>query len=223
MIAAIKRRSRDGRQQAVATVDRRAEEVKKPVPGILVLHTAGGFSKHEEDVAAKLAKQGYIVMTMTYTPPVDGAVLFKDEERVRKLEQFIVDSAKALKAQPGVDKDRMGVVAYSLGGYFVPLLLSGTQDCKFQAGVIYYGVFDIPPAWAEFRAPLLVLQGDKDKYPNFLPRAQALAERNKSVELVVYPGAMHQFDFDFLRDRFDPQAADDAWMRTLAFLEKHLK
>jgi carboxymethylenebutenolidase len=198
-------------------------EIKKSAPGILLLHTAGGYSRHYEDVAAQLAEQGYIAMTMAYAPPLDPVALFKDEPRLRQLEKFIVDSSKVLRAQPGVDKDRLGVIGYSLGGYFVPLLLSGSQDIKFRAGVIYYGVFDIPAAWGEPQAPLLVLQGDKDKYPNFLPRSQALAARNKSVELVVYPGAMHLFDFDYIRDHFDPKAADDAWRRTLKFFEKHLR
>lgn len=209
-----------------------AEEVKKPVPGILVLHTSGGYSKHEEDVAARLAQEGYITMTMPYMERgIEGTVLFSDpkiNQILARMEQIILDGLKTLRTQPGVDKNRIGVVGYSLGGYFVSKLLPSAEDYGIKAAVIYYGSFEITvESVPKFRAPVLVFQGDADKYPNFLPRARAAEasakKHGKSIELVVYPGAMHQFDFDYLRDRYDSAAAEDAWNKTVAFLDRYLK
>ncbi len=210
----------------------RPAETTGLAPGVLVLHTSGGFSRHEEDVAARLAKEGYVTMTMPYMASgVEGTALFADPksaEKLARMEGIILDGLKTLRAQPGVDGTRIGAVGYSLGGYFIPILIGGPEDYGIKAAVIYYGVFDkAEQMLGTFRAPLLILQGDNDKYKNFLPRSreiEALAKgRGKSVELVVYHGAMHQFDFEYLRDRYDRKADEDAWRRTVDFLNKYLK
>jgi carboxymethylenebutenolidase len=89
-------------------------------------------------------------------------------------------------------------------------------------------MFSVPEQVIEnLRAPLLVLQGDSDQYREFLRNAKTvepLAQKhNKVYELVVYRGADHQFDFDDLPRLYDARASRDAWTRTVAFLNRHLR
>jgi carboxymethylenebutenolidase len=75
---------------------------------------------------------------------------------------------------------------------------------------------------AEIDAPILALMGGAD---DGIPPEdvesfeQALAEAGVEHEVVVYPGAPHSF-FDRKQAEF-ADASEDAWRRTLAFVERH--
>jgi carboxymethylenebutenolidase len=197
-------------------------------PAVLILHTAGGFSPHEEKVAIELAKAGYATMAPDYTPRMDPVAFFKDEKRVANLKKVILDGFAFFKKQPGVDPDKIALVGYSLGGYFSKYLIGGTPEATgIRAGVLYYGVFDTWDWTKNFQCPVLVFQGDKDKWTGFLPRSKRLVEeareRGKSVELGVYEAAAHQFDVEHMRREYDARATGDSRKRTLEFLKQHLK
>ena len=75
---------------------------------------------------------------------------------------------------------------------------------------------------AEIDAPILALQaGDDQNITAELNAAfdQALTEAGVEHQLVVYEGAPHSF-FDRKHEEF-AAASDDAWSRTLAFLERY--
>ena len=50
---------------------------------------------------------------------------------------------------------------------------------------------------------------------------ETLDELGKDAEIVIYPGAGHAFA-NPSGERYQPEAAEDAWARTLAFLDTHL-
>jgi carboxymethylenebutenolidase len=78
---------------------------------------------------------------------------------------------------------------------------------------------------AELRCPMLAFFGAED---TFIPLEdvrrleQSLARARAGAEIVVVPGAGHAFMNDTRPDAYRPEAAADAWRRTVAFLRAHI-
>jgi carboxymethylenebutenolidase len=191
------------------------------VPAVLLLPTAFGFTPHEHGMASRLAREGFSTLVIAYSKRTTGAVV-RDNERRAQLELIVLDGWRALRTDPRVDANRSAVIGLSLGGYFGIHVATEVAEVAPSAVVVYYGVYDFPEsAVARLRAPLLILQGDDD-YTDFVTNAKRVRElslrHGKACELVLYPGAGHQFDL------FAPGSAAtrDAWARTVAFLWRHL-
>lgn len=196
-------------------------------PGVVILHTAAGVSGHEESVGEKLAKAGYVSYVIQYTPKVSETIM-RDSGALDRLYRTVLDGANYLKSQTNVDPSRIGVLGFSLGGYFATRLAVAPEESGVRAAVVYYGVFQSAQGVVDkLNTPVLAFQGERDKYEGLIKAAKAVQgltrEQGKPFELVLYPGAGHQFDFEHLKDRFDSNAAGDAWNRTIAFFNKHLK
>jgi carboxymethylenebutenolidase len=74
----------------------------------------------------------------------------------------------------------------------------------------------------EMEAPILALQGGADQHITAEHNAEfdeALTAAGVEHEVVTYPGAPHSF-FDRKQEEF-AEASEDAWNRTLAFIEQH--
>jgi carboxymethylenebutenolidase len=101
------------------------------------------------------------------------------------------------------------------------LAASGTS---LAAGVPYYGrqlpVDEVP----KISAPLCLQYAGLDKRINegIDDYVAALMANNKPFELHIYEGANHAFNNDTNEARYDREAADLAWGRTVEFLKGHL-
>jgi carboxymethylenebutenolidase len=74
----------------------------------------------------------------------------------------------------------------------------------------------------QLEAPILALQGGADQgipHEDNLEFEQALRTMGKDYELIEFEGAPHSF-FDRKQEEFRA-ASDDAWQRTLAFIQAH--
>jgi carboxymethylenebutenolidase len=190
-------------------------------PGVLIFHTAWGLSAHERAFARRLAEAGFACMVLSYTPLTTGPAVLADIARRESLEKVASDALQHLRAQPEVNASRVGVIGFSLGGYFAVHLAAGRTPP--EAAVVYYGVYPTAePLMLTLSVPLLILQGERDD-PAFVQAAdsaaQAAAAQGRSCELITYPEAVHQFDL------FQPygQPASDAWERTCTFIGRHLR
>lgn len=217
-----------------------------PFPGVIVIMEAFGLNAHIRSVAARLAAEGYVTLApdLYYREP-ERVIDYTDlaaavdilmrtialsnapEERVKDA-RVLADLAAALaalQAQPGVARERIGVVGFCMGGRLA-FLLACREPQAIRAAVCFYGG-QIVPILEESRqlaAPTLLLFGEDD--PNIpLPqvdRIQAeLSYRSRAHEVKIYPGAGHGFFCDE-RDSYRPEAAGDAWRRTLDWLSKDL-
>jgi carboxymethylenebutenolidase len=192
-----------------------------PAPAVLVLHTAAGLTAHEHAIAARLARLGYTALVVAYSPRTTGAIL-KDEAPRSQLEEIISAAWGFLNRHERTAAWRTAVIGYSLGGYFAAYLGGLASGDPPGAVLVYYGMYPLPEVLlARIKAPLLILQGALDS-PDFVEQAKHACEElhrlEKPCELVIYPGAGHQFDL------FQPGslASNAAWERTLAFLRQHL-
>jgi carboxymethylenebutenolidase len=202
-------------------------EAKGKLPAILVVHENRGLNPHIEDIARRLALDGFIAFAPDALFPLGGYPGDEDKARAlfSKLEQpksraDFVAAAKAIGTLPQ-STGKIGVVGFCYGGGIANYL--ATQLPELSAAVPFYG--SQPPAAevAKIRASLLIHDAGKDErilagWPTY---EAALKENHVSYEHFVYPGAEHGFNND-TTPRYDEAAAKLAWSRTLAFFKAKL-
>ena len=103
-------------------------------------------------------------------------------------------------------------------------MLFATRNPELKAVVVYYGpnpanIDDV----AKIAAPVLGIYGAEDaRITVSVPSLEeAMKKYNKSFEYDIYPEAAHAF-FNDTSTRYNREAANDAWPRTISFLQKHL-
>lgn len=188
--------------------------------------------------ASFLASRGYVALAIDYFTPM-GMTREKWEatfwaKYTDKVREDMGQGIEVLKALPYVAPSHIGVVGFSLGGYF-SLVLATRDDVK---GIVsYYGAYAGPlvnrvgarysaaDIVAQLKAPVLMLHGEADQE---VPIAFAHSTRNliasggRQAELVTYPGVGHAFNFQGT-PTYDARATADAQEMTLAFLNASLK
>jgi carboxymethylenebutenolidase len=200
---------------------------KGKLPTILVVHENRGLNPHIEDIARRVALDGYVAFAPDALYPLGGYP--GDEDKARdlfpKLDQAktradFSAAAHALAALPqGTGK--VGVVGFCYGGGIANYL--ATQLPDLAAAVPFYGMQ--PPAAdvARIRAPLLIHDAGKDErilagWPAY---EAALKANHVDYQHFVYPGVEHGFNND-TTPRYDEAAAKLAWSRTMAFFKAKL-
>ena len=101
-----------------------------------------------------------------------------------------------------------------------------TRSKDLSASIIYYG--PIPAnldAVKNISNPVLGHYGELDKpITSQVPRlAEEMKKNGKSFEYKIYADSPHAFNSDDRPDRYRPEAAKEAWGRTLEFFKKHLQ
>ena len=188
-----------------------------PVPAVVALYGAGGGVDGMDNAARLLAGQGFAVYVLHYFDRTDTQ--FADKPTV--LRNFPVwmktlwDAVTFVEKQPGVDRERIALLGFSLGAYLS--LANAAIDHRVRVVVEFFG--GLPREMKLFMrrlCPVLILHGEADAT---IPVSEAynlqrlLEEKNIPHEMKIYPGAGHGFDNEVWRD---------AGLRTLEFLQKHL-
>jgi carboxymethylenebutenolidase len=199
----------------------------KKLPAILVIHENRGLNPHIEDIARRLALDGFMAFAPDALTPLGGYP--GDEDKARdafaKLDQAkthedFMASYDWLRARPD-GTGRMGAVGFCYGGGIVHWL--ATREPDLAAAVPFYG--NVPPAAdaAKVRAPLLVHLAGTDERINAAWPAYEAALKAAGVKYAVYQyaGTQHGFNND-TTPRYDAGAAKLAWDRTIAFFRANL-
>jgi carboxymethylenebutenolidase len=194
------------------------------LPAILVVHENRGLNPHIEDIARRLALDGF----MAFAP--DGLTVAGgypgDEDKAREafgkldgpkmLEDFLA-AAQWLKARnDGTGK--LGVVGFCYGGGVAHQLAIRLPD--LNASVPFYGNVPAPADAAKVKAPMLVHLAGIDERINAAWPAYEAALKTAGARFTVhqYAGTQHGFNND-TTPRFDVPAAKLAWDRTVAFFK----
>jgi carboxymethylenebutenolidase len=139
-------------------------------------------------------------------------------------DQFVQDFRDGwlyLQDMPYALTDRVGMVGFCFGGGVTWRV--ATQMPELKAAVPFYGpqpdTADVP----DIQAPVLAIYGESDQRINQgIPTIEAaMAENQKIYEKVIYPDSDHAF-FNDTGSRYNPEAAQDAWGRVLAWFERYL-
>ena len=210
-----------------------------PKGGIVLVQEAFGVNGHIEDVARRLAAEGWLTVaphlfhrTGDPTFGYDDMSVVMPHMQALTAEGVLVDIDVALdplKAQ-GIPPERTGVVGFCMGGT-VALVTAARRPLgaavTFYGGGVTEGRFGFPPLVEEatrLRAPWLGLYGDLDQgipVDGVEQLREAAAGSGQATEVVRYPEAGHGFHCD-QRGSFEPKSAEDAWARTLAWFNEHL-
>jgi carboxymethylenebutenolidase len=206
----------------------RPAKVAGKVPGVLVIHENRGLNPYIEDVARRLAVEGYVAFAPDALAPLGGYPgdedkgrdMFAKQDGKKRIED-LVTGASVLKARPECN-GKMGAVGFCFGGGICNLLAVRLPD--LLASVPFYGVQ--PPASdvPKIKAALLIHYAEHDeRIDSGWPAYEAALKANKvRYQTHFYPGTQHGFHND-TTPRYDEAAAKLAWSRTLAFYKEHLR
>ncbi|HXG53627.1 MAG TPA: dienelactone hydrolase family protein [candidate division Zixibacteria bacterium] len=203
-------------------------------PAVIVIHENRGLNDHIRDMARRFAKEGYVALAPDYlsraggTPKVnpkgEGLSNIRELAPWQNVAEDTASGFEYLKVLPDVRGDKQAVVGFCWGGEMA--FASATQIKTLDAVVVYYGRSPNPLDLVKnIQAPVLAHYGEKDPGVNKgIPDTEAAMKKyNKSYTYKIYPGAQHAFNNDTGGARYHPQAAKEAWERTLEFLRKNLR
>jgi carboxymethylenebutenolidase len=197
-------------------------------PAVIVIHENRGLNPHIRDVTRRFAIEGFLALGVDYLAPQGGTPADEDVGRtmigkVTPTEQVAMSRAAlaALKTHPA-STGKVGAVGYCWGGGAVNAL--AVSDATLDAGVPYYGRQPAAESVPNIKAPLMLhYAGIDDGINAGIPAYEAaLKAAGKSYELYMYPGVNHAFNNDTSPARYNKEAADLAWSRTIAFFRKNL-
>jgi len=198
------------------------------LPAVLVVHENRGLNPHIEDIARRLALDGFIAFAPDALFPLGGYP--GDEDKARelfpKLEQpktqaDFIAAAALLKGQPE-SNGRLGVVGFCYGGSLSNLLATKLPDLR--AAVPFYGGAPPLDAVPAIKAELLLNFAGTDERVNasWPPYEEALKKAGVKYTAYSYAGTQHGFNND-TTPRYDEAAAQLAWQRTVEFFNRTLR
>jgi carboxymethylenebutenolidase len=196
---------------------------------VIVIHENRGLNAHIKDVARRVALEGFDALAVDFLSPLGGTPA--DEEKAREMFSQL-DPAKTaangaatviwLKGQEW-SNSKVGAVGFCWGGGTVNNLAIASPD--LVAGVAYYGAQPKDAAEiAKIKAALLLQYAGQDERINAGIDAYkaALTAAGKDFTVYVYDGAQHAFNNDTSEARYNKEAAELAWGRTVAFFKEKL-
>lgn len=204
-------------------------EGSPPYPGLVVIHEWWGLNDSLKDMADKLASLGYVTLAVdlfgkTTANPAEALKMVRGLNQLSATTQMM-SAASYLRTRPYVIPAKVGSIGWCFGG--AQSLILAFNDPKLSAAIIYYGqpVTD-PGELKKIKAPILGIFGEADtSIPIEIVRAfeKALEKAGVTHEIYTYPNAQHAFASPTVGPNYRAQDAEDAWRKTIAFLNKHLK
>lgn len=195
---------------------------------VIVIHENRGLNEHIRDVARRIALEGFMALAPDFLSPLGGTP--EDEDRAREMfgeldaGQTIANGVATVAYLNGHEggNGKVGAVGFCWGGGAVNDLAVNAPD--LAAGVAYYGRQAKAEDVAKIKAPLLLHYAGQDERINAGIEAYkaALEAAGKEFTIYIYDGAQHAFNNDTSEARYNKQAADLAWGRTIDFFKEKL-
>jgi carboxymethylenebutenolidase len=198
------------------------------LPGVVVIHENRGLNPYIEDVARRLAVEGFVAFAPDALTPVGGypgdeekaMALFAQLDAAKRTEDLVA-AAGYLRSRPECN-GKIGAVGFCFGGGIVNTMAVRLPD--LAAAVPFYGDQPAAANVGKIKAPLLIHYAALDDrinagWPAF---EAALKANNVKYQMFMYPGTNHGFHND-TTPRYDEAAAKLAWSRTIAFFKENLK
>lgn len=203
------------------------------LPAVIMIHENKGLNDHIKNMANLLAQQGYVVL---------AADMFKGEvvteqndsrrltQAVRSNPENAINNLQAaveyVSSLPNVDPSRIASMGWCFGGGQSLQLALNSQDHPLAATIIYYGSALVTDNsnLSKIKWPVLGVFGDQDsgipveKVNEFKATLDEVGVPN---EIYIYKGVGHAFA-NPSGDNYAPTETQDAWEKTLAFLNKYL-
>jgi len=198
-------------------------------PGVVMIHEWWGLNQNIKNMAHDLAEAGYVVLAVDL---YNGKVADNSNDagryarEVRDTMDIAIAHMKSAAAFLRSHEQSLGSVA-SMGWCFgggMSMQLALVED--MDATVIYYGALETDEATLQsIDWPVLGIFGEEDAViPLDSVHAFDRSLDNLGIEneIYVYEGLGHAFA-NPSNPGHDPESTEDAWMKTVAFLDSHLK
>ncbi|MDX1503901.1 MAG: dienelactone hydrolase family protein [Thermoanaerobaculia bacterium] len=196
--------------------------------GLLLIHEWWGLNDNIRAVARRFAAEGYLALAVDLYEGESA----EDREDASRLARAARDQPERLSENLrqaisflSARTERIGVIGWCFGGGWSLQTALMAPD-RIDAAVIYYGRVPTDPAELEpLQAPVLGIFGELDGgIPPERVRAfeAALETLGKEASIHIYPDADHAFA-NPSGTRYQKEAAEDAWARTLAFFSEKLR
>ncbi|PWC33764.1 dienelactone hydrolase family protein [Azospirillum sp. TSO35-2] len=197
-------------------------------PAVIVIHENRGLNAYVEDVTRRLATEGFVALAPDLLSPLGGTPSDADKARdmfgqldADKTVNNLVAAMSYLMAYR-YSSAKVGAIGFCWGGGMVNRLAIKAPDLK--AGVAFYGPTPDPALVATVKAPLMLhYAGLDDRVNAGIPAYdEALKKAGVEHQILVYPGVNHAFHNDTSAERYNKEAADLAWTRSVQFLKQKL-
>jgi carboxymethylenebutenolidase len=196
---------------------------------VIVIHENRGLNPHIEDVARRVAVEGFTALAPDLLSASGGTPADQDQARdaIGKLDtdatvQNLVAAVAYLKSRPD-SNGKVGAVGFCWGGGMVDQLAMAAPD--LAVAVSYYG--PVPPTGdaPKIKAKLMLHYAGNDTFVNpGIPQLEsALKAAGIPYEKFMYEGVDHAFNNDTAGPRYNKPAADLAWSRSMAFFKANLQ
>ncbi|MGD9713118.1 MAG: dienelactone hydrolase family protein [Thermomicrobiales bacterium] len=206
-------------------------------PGVVVMCHITGVDTFTQDVCKRLAGAGYVAASpdvFHYHEWIED----RPERFATLRDTRIVDDTNATLAYfekaGNVAMDRVAIIGHCMGGR--TSLLGAGAIPRFAALMMAYGGrtmiswgTGLPTPFELIRnvtCPVIGLYGGLDQQPSPEDVDKIEAEMRRHViaaEFHRYPSAGHAFQDHTAANRYNEEASEDAWAKTLAFLDKTLR
>jgi carboxymethylenebutenolidase len=196
-------------------------------PAVIVIHENRGLNPHIQDIARRVALEGFLAYAVDMLSPLGGTPADEDKGRdmigTLNAEETAhrIAAAVPFLAHHAESTGKVGAVGFCWGGGMVNRIAVLAGDLK--AGVAYYGAQPPAEQVKSIQAPLLLHYAGLDQRINAGISAYeaALKAAGKRFAVHVYPNVNHAFNND-TSNRYDKPAADLAWNRSIAFFKENL-
>ncbi len=197
-------------------------------PAVIVIHENRGLVPHIKDVARRMALEGFLVIAPDALSPLGGTP--DNVEDTRPLFQKInyettkkdfIAAVKYLQTNP-LSTGKVGCTGFCWGGAMTNHVAVNSPE--LLAAVPYYGSTPDPEDVPKIKAALLLHYAENDQRINEGIPAFEKALKNAGIkyEIYMYKGTEHAFNNDTNPSRYNKEAADLAWKRTIDFFRKYL-
>jgi carboxymethylenebutenolidase len=197
-------------------------------PAVVVIQEWWGLVPNIKDVTRRLAQQGFVALA----PDLYHGQAAEEPDEARKLAMEL-DRARAVREIQGavdylrtldqVSPKQVGVVGWCMGGSLA--ISMAAEGEHIGCVVVFYGAARDEQTARQVKAPVLGLFGEADTGipPERVRQFETiLQEQGVAFDFHIYPGAPHAFFNDARPHIYQPEAAADAWGKTLAWFRRYL-
>lgn len=193
-------------------------------PGVLVLHSWWGLTPGIKDLCNRLCDEGFVVLAPDLSEGLQPQTAAEAELELSASDPnttaaLILASAVALRSATDDPSGPIAVVGFSMGGSWA-LWAATRQPESFSKVVVYYGSQSID--FADLTASVQGHFAERDELvseDDVVLLESELFELGREPEMWHYSDVGHWFAEPGI-ESYDPAAAELAWQRTLAFLQR---
>jgi carboxymethylenebutenolidase len=205
-------------------------EASDPKGAVLVIHENRGLTPHFLDLVGRFANAAYSALCVDLLSSQGGTGSLQDPAAAPTAlantppDQLVADLKAGIdELEHRVPDAKVGVVGFCFGGGMTWNLLQAGEQ-RLAAAVPFYGPAPESPDFSKAKAAVYAIYGEQDERVNATrERAEAaLKTAGLTYEIRTFAGAGHAF-FNDTGQRYNPQAAQQAWQDMLDWFNQHLK